>query len=29
MYLNYTKDVMDIMTQLRQEWGFTYPEEEK
>lgn len=28
MYLVYTKDVMDMMTQFRQEWGFRYPEEE-
>lgn len=28
MYLDYTKDVMTIMTQLRKEWKFTYPEEE-
>ena len=27
MYLNYTKDVMDIMTGLRREWGLKYPEE--
>ena len=25
MYLNYTKDVMDIMTGLRREWGLKYP----
>ena len=29
MYLSYTKDVMDMMTAFRKEWGFTYPEEEK
>lgn len=29
VYLEYTKDVMQIMTQVRQEWGFYYPEEEK
>lgn len=29
MYLSYTKDVMDIMTSIRQEWGIIYPEEEK
>lgn len=28
MYLNYTKDVMDIMTSIRKEWGMKYPEEE-
>lgn len=28
MYLEYTKDVMDMMTQIRKEWGMTYPEEE-
>lgn len=27
MYLDYTTDVMDIMTQLRKEWGLVYPEE--
>lgn len=27
MHLNYTKDVMDIMTGLRKEWGLQYPEE--
>lgn len=27
MYLAYTKDVMDMMTQLRREWGLVYPEE--
>ena len=27
MYLNYTKDVMDIMTGLRRKWGLKYPEE--
>ena len=27
MHLDYTKDVMDIMTQLRKEWGLVYPEE--
>lgn len=27
-YLEYTKDVMDIMTQIRREWGMYYPEEE-
>lgn len=28
MCLNYTKDVMEIMTSIRKEWGMTYPEEE-
>lgn len=28
LYLDYTRDVMDIMTQLRQDWGLVYPEEE-
>lgn len=28
MHLNYTKDVMDIMTFIRNEWGMYYPEEE-
>ncbi|MDO4478690.1 MAG: Gfo/Idh/MocA family oxidoreductase [Lachnospiraceae bacterium] len=28
MHLDYTKDVMDMMTAFRREWGFTYPEEE-
>lgn len=28
MCLNYTKDVMDIMTDIRREWGMKYPEEE-
>ncbi len=28
MFLDYTKDVMDIMTQLRYEWGMKYPEEQ-
>ncbi|HEM6111129.1 TPA: Gfo/Idh/MocA family oxidoreductase [Streptococcus suis] len=27
MLLAYTQDVMDIMTQLRKEWGLVYPEE--
>lgn len=27
MYLPYTKDVMDIMTSLRQQWQIVYPEE--
>lgn len=28
MYLQYTRDVMDIMTRLREDWGLRYPEEE-
>ena len=28
MYLSYTKDVMDMMTEFRKEWGFKYPKEE-
>ena len=28
MHLDYTRDVMDMMTQIRQEWGMRYPEEE-
>ncbi len=28
MHLDYTKDVMDIMTAIRNDWGMTYPEEE-
>ena len=28
MQLEYTKDVMDIMTSLRKEWGMKYPGEE-
>ena len=28
MHLDYTKDVMDIMTKLRKDWNLTYPEEE-
>lgn len=28
MCLNFTKDVMDMMTAFRKEWGFQYPEEE-
>lgn len=27
MHLNYTKDVMGMMTEFRKEWGFQYPEE--
>ncbi|MDD6192024.1 MAG: Gfo/Idh/MocA family oxidoreductase [Lachnospiraceae bacterium] len=29
MHIEYTKDVMDMMTAFREEWGFKYPEEEK
>lgn len=28
MHLDYTEDVMDMMTEFRKSWGFTYPEEE-
>ena len=28
MQLEFSRDVMDIMTQLRHQWGLTYPEEE-
>lgn len=28
LYLNYSHDVMDLMTQLRKDWGLVYPEEE-
>lgn len=28
MHLDYTRDVMDMMTAFRKSWGFTYPEEE-
>ena len=28
MQLEFSRDVMDIMTRLRQQWGLTYPEEE-
>lgn len=28
MHLEYTKDVMDMMTEFRKSWGYTYPEEE-
>lgn len=27
MHLDYTSDVMDIMTKIRKSWGFSYPEE--
>ena len=29
MHLDYTKDVMDLMTSFRRTWGYTYPEDEK
>lgn len=29
MHLDYTTDVMSIMTDIRKEWGFSYPEEMK
>ena len=28
MHLDYTIDVMDMMTSIRKDWGMTYPEEE-
>ena len=28
MYLDYTVDVMELMTQIRRSWGMRYPEEE-
>ena len=28
IYLDYTMDVMDMMTEFRKSWGVTYPEEE-
>ena len=28
MHFDYTKDVMDMMTEFRKAWKFTYPEEE-
>ncbi len=28
MYLDYTIDVMDIMTKIRKSWNMKYPEEE-
>ena len=28
MHLDYTRDVMRIMTEIRRQWGMTYPEEE-
>ena len=29
MHLDYTKDVMELMTRIRRDWKMTYPEEEK
>ncbi len=29
MHMEYTRDVMDMMTEFRRSWGFTYPEEER
>lgn len=29
IYIQYTKDVMDLMTRFRREWGVVYPEEER
>ncbi len=29
MHLDYTRDVMDIMTSIRNQWGMKYPEEEQ
>ena len=29
MHLDYTKDVMEMMTDFRKSWKFTYPEEDK
>ena len=28
LYLNYSRDVMELMSQLRKDWGLVYPEEE-
>lgn len=28
MQLGYTRDVIELMTQIRNEWGLGYPEEE-
>lgn len=28
MHLDYTVDVMRMMTEVRKDWGMTYPEEE-
>ena len=29
MQLGFSKDVMDLMTAFRKEWGVSYPEEER
>ena len=29
MHLDYTIDVMELMTKIRRDWGMYYPEEEK
>lgn len=29
MHMDYTRDVMEMMTQIRKTWGLTYPEEEQ
>ena len=29
MHLDYTTDVMSIMTDIRRKWGFLYPEEKE
>lgn len=29
MYLDYSKDVMDLMTEAREQWGMKYPEEQE
>ena len=29
MQLSFSKDVMDLMTAFRKEWGVSYPEEER
>ena len=29
VFLEYTKDVMDMMTEIRKQWNMTYPEEEQ
>ena len=28
MYMSYTRDVMELMTKIRRDWGMRYPEEE-
>ena len=28
MYMAYTRDVMELMTKIRRDWGMRYPEEE-